>query len=422
MSICLRRCLAATALLLVLPAWAQQRLTLSEALRLATERSQQLVAADAAARAATEMAVAAGELSDPVFKAGLDNVPLSGPERFSLGKDFMTMQRIGVMQEWTRSEKRRLRVERVARDARRIEAERAQTLASLQRETALAWIDGRYTQAQLQVVQQQLQEARLQIEGAEIAFRTARGSQADVFAGQAGLAMLQDKLRQTERQAQAARLMLARWVGPQAGSVVPAGDVPWQRTRLAVSLERHLERHPMLRVLQAQIAAAETEVRQAEANRRPDVTLEAAYQRRGPGFPDMFSVGISLPLPISPANRQDREVAAKLANLEEVRAKYQDALAAEDAAVRVMLSDWESAKSRLARLQADLLPAAARRTEGALAAYRSGKGDLGAVLGARRDEIDARLQVLQLEMETARQWAQLEFLLPQDAANGEDPS
>jgi hypothetical protein len=38
------------------------------------------------------------------------------------------------------------------------------------------------------------------------------------------------------------------------------------------------------------------------------------------------------------------------------------------------------------------------------------------VLAARRNEIDVRTQALQLEMDTARVWAQLNFLHPADAS------
>jgi outer membrane protein TolC len=78
----------------------------------------------------------------------------------------------------------------------------------------------------------------------------------------------------------------------------------------------------------------------------------------------------------------------------------------------MLLNDWQSNKERIARLSSDLLPAAGQRTEAAMTAYRSAKGDLAAVLSARRDEIDARMQVLALEMETARLWAQLTYLIP----------
>src|SRR5690349_4386152 len=62
-------------------------LTLAEALRLAQERSQQLPAQAAAATASRQMAVAAGQRPDPTLKAGINNVPVDGPDRLSLTRD-----------------------------------------------------------------------------------------------------------------------------------------------------------------------------------------------------------------------------------------------------------------------------------------------------------------------------------------------
>jgi outer membrane protein TolC len=402
-----------------LPAWSQQ-LTLSEALRTAVARSQQIVAADASAAAVSEMAVAAGQLPDPVLKLGVENVPLSGPDRFSLTRDFMTMQRIGVMQELTRSDKRRLRVERLQQDARRIQAERRQTIASIQRETALAWIESRYAQETLQLVERQLNEAELQADGAELTFRTGRGSQSDVFAARAAVATLQDKLRLAHRQVETARLGLTRWIGLPAAALAAGGTAPWQEPPAALALLQRLEDIPALAMQSAQVAAAETEVRQAETERRPDVTVEAMYGRRGPAFPDMFSVGVSIPLPINQGQRQNREVAAKLATLSEARARLEDAKLAQEASLRVGLAEWEVGRRRIQRLNQDLVPVARNRTAGALIAYSVGKADLAAVLAARRDELDALMQVLSLEIETARLWAQLNYQVPQEPAATRD--
>src|SRR5881628_3360054 len=88
----------------VLPAQAQ--LSLPDAQRRAVERSRQLAAQDSAVAASREMAVAAAQLPDPMLKFGIDNLPINGPDRFSVTRDFMTMRRIGVMQELTRGEKR----------------------------------------------------------------------------------------------------------------------------------------------------------------------------------------------------------------------------------------------------------------------------------------------------------------------------
>lgn len=78
-----------------------------------------------------------------------------------------------------------------------------------------------------------------------------------------------------------------------------------------------------------------------------------------------------------------------------------------------MLNEWDSNRERLARLQRELVPLAEERTQAALAAYRGNKGTLTDVLMARRNELDARMQVLQLEMDIARLWAQLNFLRQQ---------
>ena len=48
-------------------------------------------------------------------------------------------------------------------------------------------------------------------------------------------------------------------------------------------------------------------------------------------------------------------------------------------------------------------------------AYRGGKSTQAEVLSARRAELEARLQALQLEAETARLWARLTFLIPREA-------
>jgi outer membrane protein TolC len=414
MILALRRFGAALVLgLLAITVGAQQGLMLVEAQGLALSRSQQLAASDAASASLREQAVAAGQLPDPVLKAGIENVPLSGPDRLSLSRDFMTMQRIGVMQEWTRRDKRLLRVERVEREIDRVEAERQMALAEIQRETAMAWISAAYSSAMHELLKSQLAEAKLQVDAAELAYRQARGSQADVFAARAALVNLEDRIRDVERQQRNARVMLARWIGPDAARRPLIGSVNWRQADGERFLSRrHLQVHPNVAVLLAQAEALEVEVKQAQANAKPDWTVEATYSRRGPAYADMVSIGVSIPWQIDRPKRQDREFASKVHSLAQAEAKVEDALRAEEAMVRALLNDWETGKQRLDRLTSDLLPMARNRTEAALTAYRAAKGDLTAVLAARRDEIEVRLQMLNLELDVARQWAQITYLVP----------
>jgi len=383
-----------------------------EALRLAGQRSLQLPAQDAAARAAREMAVAAGQRPDPVLKAGIENLPVTGADRFSLTNDFMTMRSVGVMQEWTRSDKLEARSSRYRREADVAEARRDLALANLQRETAIAWLQAHYQQQIRAVLVKQREETALQVQGAEAAYRGARGAQADVFAARAAVAQIDDRIASTDRDLSTARTMVARWIGvPDSESVGGAPDIA------SVPLHEHqlesaLADHPEIAVLAKQEAVVQAEADAARLSSRPDASVELMYSQRGPAYSNMVSINVSLPLPWDRKERQDREVAAKLATVQQYQAQREEETRMHLAEVRSMLQQWRSGVERLKRYDTELLPLSSDRTAAALAAYRGGSSALASVLEARRAEIDVRLERLRLEMETAGWWARLKFLLP----------
>ena len=388
-------------------------LTLAEAQRRAVERSLQVVAQDAAVTASRHMAVAAAQLPDPMLRAGIDNLPVTGPDKFSLGNDFMTMRRIGVMQELTRGEKRRLRSERFTLEAEKSLAEKTGTIAQIQRDTALAWLDRYYAEQMRVVLDQMVQDTQALIGAAEAAYRGGRGSQADVLTARAALIGLEDRRSQLDRQLRTAKIALARWIGPEAERALQGPPPDFGILSLDIArLDEELQHHPVLGALAQQVALAETEVRLARTATQPDWSVELAYQQRGPSFSNMVSIGVSIPLPIAPAERQDRDVAAKLAMAEQARAQFDDALRMHTAEVRAMIAEWETGRDRLRRIETELMSLAAQRSDAALAAYRGNTGTLSAVLEARRNESDTRVQALQLAADTARVWAQLNFLVP----------
>ena len=389
-------------------------LTLAEAQRLALERSRQLAADDMAAASAREMAVAAGQLPDPVLKLGVDNLPADGADRFSLNNDFMTMRRIGVMQEITSADKRQLRADRYQREAEKSLAEKALNTADIQRDTALAWLNRYYTEAMAAVIAEQDAQARLEMQAAEGAYRAGRGSQADVFAARSVLAAFDDRRSDFERRIRSARTMLARWAG-EAGHAPLAGEPAIDAIRLDLAnLDTRLAHHPQIAVLGRREEIAETEAKLAQANEKADWSVELAYQQRGPVYSNMVSIGVSIPLQWNRKNRQDRELASKLALVEQAKAERDEALRAHIAETRSMIDEWQNGRERIARYRHELIPLANERTAAALAAYRGGKAGLNDVLAARRNELDVRLQALQLEADTARLWAQLNFLFPED--------
>jgi outer membrane protein TolC len=391
---------------------AQPALTLDQALRTAQDRSYQLPAQDAAATAAREMAVAAGQRPDPTLKVGINTLPLDGPDRLSLTRDFMTMRSVGVVQEITRGDKLAARSARFEREAEAAEAARAVALTHLHRDTAMAWLDRHFQERMLELLQSQRTEAGLQTEAADAAYRGGRGTQADVFAARSAAALIDDRLRLAAQQVEAATVRLVRWVGPDAQQ--PLGDRPLLTTvRPAVhDLDAHPGQHPEIALLARQQATAQADADLAQRNRRPDWSVELMLSQRGPAYANMVSVGVAIPLPIDARNRQDRELAARLAVVEQVRAQREEATREHLAETRIRLLAWQGNQARLTHYDRTLTPLAAERTQAALAAYRGGGGSLGAVLDARRLEIDTRMDRLRLDMETAALWAQLHYLIP----------
>ncbi len=389
-----------------------QPLALDEALRLAEDRSQQLRAEDAAALAAREMAAAAAEAPDPVLTAGINNVPVNGQDKFSLSDDFMTMRSVALSRELTRHDKRDARAERFAREAEAAEAGRTLALFELQRETASAWLERHFREHVREVVAQQRDQASLQVEAADLAYRSGVGPQSDVFAARAAVASIEDRLAAAVRDGLVATTMLARWIGAAAERPLAAlpdiGTVPLH----SAGLEEQLAAHPEIALMLKQEAVARADIEIARAATRSDWTIEVMYSQRGPDYSNMMSLNVSKPIQLHENRRQGRELAARLATADRARAQREEETRGHLAEAMALLQSWQANRERLQRYTATLLPLAAERTTAATTAYRSRTGSLDAVLEARVGEIEAQVACLELELETAMLWAELNYLVP----------
>ena len=113
-------------------------------------------------------------------------------------------------------------------------------LAELRRGTALAWFDRYYQQQMVALLSKQRDEAALQIEAADAAYRTGRGAQADVFMARSGVARIEDRIRAAQAREANATTTLARWVGNSPprrwANRRRSGRRGWRRTASSMSL------------------------------------------------------------------------------------------------------------------------------------------------------------------------------------------
>jgi outer membrane protein TolC len=389
-----------------------QELSLGEAQSAAVRAAPSLLGQSAAVRAAREARTGAEELPDPKLIAAIENIPVEGADKWSLTRDFMTMRKVGVMQEFPREEKRRLRGARAEAEIRREEAVLAVTEVNILRDVALAWVDAWSAERQLRLLEELAREAQLGTTTSEAALAGGRGSAADPFAARLAAEQVADRMIEARRMATRSREMLARWIGRDATR--PLGDAP-DFSRLAhghSELLGGIDDHPHLAMYAPLQAMADADVRLADAAKRPDWSLEVAYAARGSAYENMVSINARIDLPIFEGRRQGPAIASKLAAAEQVRSQAEDARRAHLAEVRVWIADWDAARERSRRIETAQVPLARERTRAALAAYEGGRGDLAPVLEARRVEIDTRLAHLMALTEAGRAWAQLNFLVP----------
>lgn len=412
--------LAATLLTLTvtssLPALAETSsaspLALSEALTLAVTQSPRLAAQRFALDAAEETVVPASQLPDPKLALGIDNLPVDGPDRWSLTRDFMTMRRIGFMQDFPRAEKRRHQGERAQAEADKERVTLSAQSLEVKRDVALAWLEAWSAQAQVQTLTELVPEAELLKEVTRAQLAGGKAGTADPITARAAAVTLQDRVAEARRNLKQAQAMLARWVGA-AEAARPLATAP-DFTVLSHHPEALLagvEHHPELALYGPMAAMARAEADLARAAKHPDWSLEVAYQQRGAAYSNMVSMAVRIDLPLWGEKRQDPMIRAREKQLERVEASREDARRMHEAEIRADLATWETAKDRVERIEQQRLPLSRERTAATLAAYRGGRGDLNAVLQARSNEIETRLLAIQQQAELGRAWARLNFLL-----------
>ncbi|GJG99683.1 TolC family protein [Paraburkholderia terrae] len=403
------RSLFAALLLTSVSASAQETpVTLDAALQAATDRSAAMGAAQASVRASSEAAVRAGQLPDPTLKAGVDNLPVTGPQKYTIGQDFMTMRRIGIEQEWVSGDKRRLRSE-LANDL--VDRERAGylgQLANTRQQTAIAWLGAVYAKKGVSLQRQLVEHMTHELDATKASYRGAKATAADVTQAQAMLAQTQDQLLKAQQTLQTALIGLSRWTATPVSDVTGEPPAP-QSYVSSLPPEELREVQPVLVAASRDIAVADADTAVANSNRSPNWTWEVAYQQRGGAYSNMVSVGVSIPLPINRKNRQDRDASEKAELATRARLMYEDAQRQVEADIRTQSATLASGRERITSLSNSLLPAAGQRVQLAAAAYRAGTGSLADTFAARRAQLEAELQVLDLQRDVSQTWAQLEY-------------
>jgi outer membrane protein TolC len=123
----------------------------------------------------------------------------------------------------------------------------------------------------------------------------------------------------------------------------------------------------------------------------------------------MVSFGVSIPLQVSPGQRQDRATASKLALVDKADADLAEAMRMASAEYLALVGDVERLGQRVDRYQVSVVIPAGQRVQLATAGYASNQVSLLTLFEARHAEVDARRKLLSLQRDLAKAQAKLAF-------------
>lgn len=405
---------AAAVLLLALPGGvsaADAVLSLAEAERRALAYDAGVRAVRSEAQAMREEAVAEGQLPDPSLTVGAEAVPV---DSWSLTEEDMTQLVVGVAQEFPPGATLRHQSARATRLAEAADAEAAARTREVLRDVRMAWLELAYQDAALAQIDATTKVFDDIVGITKSLYRTGRNNLQDVLSAQLERALLDDRRAELRAERAAALAELQRWVGPSGADLrLPDAPPALAEPQGREALHARLESHPLLQAESQRVAAGQSAVEAARQAYKPGWMVDVSYGDRrgrmdGERRSDMVSAMVTVDLPLFPGKRQDRRVAASVAEADAMRYRrdeaYRDLLRTLD----TEYPRWQQLREREQGYEKSIVPAARNNAEAALNAYRNSVTDFSALMRAQIADLDTRLQALRTR--TERLLAQVRLL------------
>ena len=354
-----------------------QAIGYQEALKAAVTEQPQVQTRELQLEARREAADAADALPDPRLRAGITNLPVTGPN--FLDPTQMTQFQVGVEQEIPNPAKLRARAAIAGADIGFAGAQLAHARHMARIVAGRAWIALAYSQRALVVVEEAQEEVRELVPVANAAVAGGSARPGETFAIRRALLEIDDMVTALEADREAAQALLVRFV--PAEEPVAEGDVPPAAVD-AEELRATLPNNPEIVLAAAAMGQAQAEVELAEAERRPDFGVSASYGIRERHYGDLFSVMGTVTLPLFKEHRQEPRIRAAQAEAAAAAAQRQYRLDELEAQFEADLARWRSAWVQWQRAADELLPLARERVDLETGSFAAGNAQLVDVIEA----------------------------------------
>lgn len=388
--------------------------TLAQTLTVAQRYSAELSASRNEAQALDAMAESATQLPDPKLKFGIENVPVQGSNDQRFTREGMTMQRIGIMQEYVSEDKRDRKAETILAQSASSAAKAEVIRTTLQRATAQAWLDLALSQKVLATAQKLVDETERQVDVQKATVASGSSPASSVVDIRMTLLGMQDKVTLAQRDVVLAQTRLLQLTGEQIDNT--SGTLPrYQRLPADPAvLEQNVGQHPEVIEAAREADVAKARSAQSAVAAKPNVGVEVFYAHRADDYDDMAGVMFTVDLPMFKSQRQDKDLAADMSRTMEANDQLALSNRERIALVRTLVAQYQAAQTLWLRQQDEILPLQRQRLSLVEAQYRSGQSTLSDLLNARRTLLDTELAAHSAEKNVAETWAAIRYLTPQE--------
>ncbi|MDA8059306.1 MAG: TolC family protein [Nitrospiraceae bacterium] len=386
-------------------------LTIDQAVHLALERNPALARERAQIAREKALSIQAGELPDPKLILGEQYFPLS----FNMGQSLLAMTTVGLRQSFSPWGKRALVQKGFVREQSASGWNIEDRKLRIVRDVRLAWIEiyrDTRTEILLRSIGLLWQEA---FQSALTRYRQGTGSESDLLSAQFQKDTLLDTRETLRIREEKERHLLMRLMRTSHSFRI-SDDEPRLPAPLPESvLLNQINVHPALKSSAEKNAAQALRIQAAEKDKIPAFSVEGDYNYfMGPSLitatPNLFSVVLTMNLPVRPGERQDQKIQEEEAALTSFEANHEELKQklAED--IRDTEASYRHLSHRAVFFDHRLLPEAHRNAEAALNAYSTGTVPMERVLETMKKVEETELQALDLRMDRMKEMAELDYL------------
>lgn len=380
---------------------------------------------------------AANTWANPKVSLSMMNLPTNS---WAFNQEAMTQFNIGVAQMFPRGDSLAIREAQLNIQASQFSFLREDRKAKLETLVSELWLDAYLAQQTIALIESDraLFEQMSEVARANYASTVGNTRQQDVIRADLEIIQLEDRLMVQQQALESAVAQLNEFLHiysrNQSGEAFNFDSQPlafsvsntlpkialnsqeitnmstYKRSRMA----RALSQHPAVRALEVKRKVSEKAIDLAKQQYKPQWGVNANYGYRddmpsGQSRADFFSVGVSFDVPLFTKKRQDKEVAASVADAEAVKTEKLLLTKKMLSAVEKEIKQLNRLRERQAIYEQQLLIQTHEQAEASLTAYTNDDGDFAEVVRARIAVLNARIASLQINVEALKTVSRINY-------------